>query len=147
MPKSRPGELNPKAKLTAAEVTAIRLSRLPNTVLATQYRVTPCTIGEIRANETWRHVPMPERVDIERWKPVSGFETRYEVSDQGEIRSLFNYANRTRPHKVDRAGYHFIALIQDIKRTHVRVHRVVMEAFNGPCPEGKQVNHIDGVKA
>jgi hypothetical protein len=81
----------------------------------------------------------------EEWRPVVGFEGRYEVSDQGRVRSIAGqYAGRIvtpGPHK---GGYGLLQLYRDGKRTVATVHAVVAAAFIGPRPQGMNVCHNDG---
>lgn len=62
----------------------------------------------------------------------------YEVSDQGEVRN--SRGGILKPETV--RGYHRVYLF----RTHVSVHRLVAAAFLGPCPEGKEVDHINNIR-
>ena len=98
----------------------------------------------------------------ERWLPVVGEETRYEVSDQGRVRRLpqwtrnycaefFREGALLKPY----VGSHGYALVDFRTRDrHGRkangrmrkVHNVVMEAFVGPQPEGMDVCHNNGIK-
>lgn len=83
----------------------------------------------------------------ERWMPVPGWEDRYEVSDLGNVRSLFHGEARALKPVVTN-GYHIARLSrpgQPLKA--VAVHRLVMAAFVGPCPEGQQVDHINAVRS
>ncbi len=48
---------NPNAKLSEADVLAIRASRGPRNIPAAEYSVTPTTITHIRTGKTWRHIP------------------------------------------------------------------------------------------
>jgi hypothetical protein len=50
------GERNGHAKLTVADIRAIRASTLPNPALAEQYSVTRQAIRSIRLRRTWKHV-------------------------------------------------------------------------------------------
>lgn len=83
------------------------------------------------------------------WKDIKGFETRYEVSDEGQIRSK-KKGVILRPGKKAH-GYLFVGLATrtaDGKRCkkYYHVHRLVAQAFI-PNPDGKSdVDHIDGVK-
>lgn len=68
------------------------------------------------------------------------------VSDLGRVKSL-NYRHTGEeeilsPAK-NRKGYLQVGLYKDGKRFGYFVHRLVWEAFNGPVPEGMQVNHIN----
>lgn len=92
--------------------------------------------------------PMPER-----WLPVVGWEGFYEVSDWGRVRSLPRVAGprpryfpgrmRKTPRGAD--GYPRVTLsAQGTKSGPLLVHRLVMRAFVGPCPEGQEVRHLDG---
>lgn len=87
----------------------------------------------------------------EEWRPVVGWEEFYEVSQLGRLRIKEGYAGERRKPgkilspKVD-GGYFRLDFRHNNKRFCVRVHRIVMEAFAGPCPEGFNVNHIDGNK-
>ena len=51
-----PGSLNPSAKLTEQQVLEIRALPGPHWKIAQQYGVSKCTIDEIRARTTWRHI-------------------------------------------------------------------------------------------
>lgn len=53
---ARQGEGSPSAKLTAAQVAAIRADPRPNAEVARTYRVTATTIYAIRAGRSWRSV-------------------------------------------------------------------------------------------
>src|SRR5690554_2479529 len=48
--------------------------------------------------------------------------------------------------KITWDGYREVVLSDGSRRRSVRVHRLIMEAFEGKCPEDYQVNHIDGNK-
>ncbi len=80
---------------------------------------------------------------MEEWKVIPGFE-RYEVNIVGEIRNV--KTKRTLRSNLFK-GYLGINIMQSVNvRRHMKSHNAVMRAFFGPCPEGMQVNHIDGNK-
>lgn len=80
----------------------------------------------------------------ETWKPVVGYEGRYEVSDLGNVRSLrFGKQRVLKPRSGNGAAGHLAVTLP--KRKNHYVHRMVAEAFLGPCPEdGWVVCHNDG---
>jgi len=98
---------------------------------------------------------MEEEIDVgmykdERWLPVVGYEGWYDVSDFGRVRSARTTTNTYAGRVLKLAtnfDYKLVTLYRDgNKHTH-RVHRLVIAAFVGPRPDGKEVNHIDGDKA
>lgn len=90
---------------------------------------------------------------METWKAIPGYEGKYEVSDQGRVRSL-RYVNATvdKPRETPLIlkgarhshGYPMVGLYKDAKQRQDVVHRLVLEAFVGPCPEGHECAHLDG---
>jgi hypothetical protein len=87
---------------------------------------------------------------IETWLPVIGYEGYYEVSDLGNVYRL-KAAGSRRPgyckfYGDPPYGYLRVSLCRDGKDTLRRVHKVVAEAFLGPCPEGMEVLHGPGGK-
>lgn len=79
----------------------------------------------------------------EEWRPVVGFP-RYEVSNLGRLRSRI----RTTDWAIlatfaTSKGYRRIALCrEDGSKQKFRVHRLVLEAFVGPCPPGMECRHF-----
>lgn len=89
----------------------------------------------------------------EVWKPVVGYEGKYEVSNLGRVRSLkrINADGRTVNARIRKqfkgARYRTLLLYRgDGTRQTKLVHRLVARAFLGPCPESHQVNHKNGKK-
>ena len=97
----------------------------------------------------------------EKWLPVTGFEGRYEVSSYGRVRSLdrivlskknagFHLSLKGRilsqSVKNDRSksNYFVVGIWDDGKQLLRQVHRLVCEAFHGPCPDGMQCAHLNG---
>jgi hypothetical protein len=89
----------------------------------------------------------------ERWKACLG--GYFEVSDRGQIRRIksrrTSHCGRVVPYLVQPglAGAGYRALrpwIEGVAGRAVYVHRLVAEAFIGPCPEGHEVNHLNGNK-
>ena len=79
----------------------------------------------------------------EQWKPIAGY-VRYGISNHGSVRSLFS-GRLLKPWR--RKGY-LLVMLSDTEGKHaVSVHRLVAAAFIGPCPDGKEVNHKDGIKS
>ncbi len=88
-------------------------------------------------------------MEQEEWKPVIGWEDRYEVSNEGRIRSLCHRGvPRKHPMMIavtcDDRGYGRVALMRDRVGKRQLIHRLVLEAFVGPCPEDKECGHLDG---
>jgi hypothetical protein len=89
----------------------------------------------------------------ERWLPVVGWEDIYEVSDRGRVRRCGAHnVGRWPPGRIttgtaNAQGYRRAMLQQGERRSTPAVHRLVLEAFIGPCPPGHEVNHKNGNKA
>ena len=80
-------------------------------------------------------------MSLEIWKPINGFNS-YSVSSWGRIRNE-ETGDVLHQQKHDK-GYLRVDLYADGKRRHMKVHRLVAEAFV-PNPEDKpHVNHKDG---
>lgn len=80
----------------------------------------------------------------ERWKSVVGFgEEKYVVSSLGRVKSIIN--NRLlKPCCSGSGRYCRVNLcFNGIVKT-CSVHRLVLEAFKGLCPEGMEACHSDG---
>jgi hypothetical protein len=89
---------------------------------------------------------------MSEWRAVVGSEGRYEVSDDGQMRSLtFVGRPRSEPkllkQRLDRDGYKRLNVVDGGKHTTWRVHRVVAAAFLGPCPDGHFPDHINRDRA
>lgn len=72
------------------------------------------------------------------WKPVAGFEGRYEVSDDGQVRGL-RRKRLLRPFP-DNDGYLRVNLSSQGNRRGI--HNLVLEAFVGPRSAGTQARHF-----
>lgn len=88
----------------------------------------------------------------ELWKPVVGHEGLYEVSNYGNVRSLDRVITNKNGVKKKRKGQLLKPTLQ--KRGYMAVsiggtklvHRLVLEAFIGTCPEGMETCHNNGVR-
>lgn len=98
-----------------------------------------------------------QRLASERWLPVVGFETHYEVSDQGRVRSLTRrYVNSqgywttktgkvmSQKHAARGKSYPEVQLSMNGKQYHRLVHRLVAAAFLGARPAGLVICHQNG---
>lgn len=87
----------------------------------------------------------------ELWLPVVGYELFYEVSSLGRVRSIDRITRhgRSRRSKIrkqilSKHGYLRISLYKDREAKIFSVHRLVLEAFVGKCPENFQACHNNG---
>lgn len=94
--------------------------------------------------------------DTERWLPVAGYEGRYEVSSLGRVRSTPRittardgrvYRHRGRilsPAANTESGRLYVNLSRQGSCRTFAVHRLVIETFAGPCPDGMECCHDNG---
>jgi hypothetical protein len=94
-----------------------------------------------------------QEIDMQEiWKPVPGYETRYEVSNYGRIRSFVIGGSRDGSERILRGGnlrgYRMLILCKDGEHKSALIHRLVAMAFLGmPPTEKHQVNHLNYDKA
>lgn len=87
----------------------------------------------------------------EEWRPVVGFEGRYEVSNLGRVRRLTGGRN-TKAGKIlkpqnNSRGYFTVRLGSNRQDSRdYTIHALVATAFIGPRPAGYDVDHRDGVR-
>jgi hypothetical protein len=91
---------------------------------------------------------------MEAWRAIPGYEDYYEVSDAGRVRSLSRIVQRSGGdyrvrEKILRANssgpYLCVTLCMEGVHTGFSLHRLVLEAFVGPCPEGFVTRHLNGL--
>lgn len=94
------------------------------------------------------------------WKAVEGFEGYYEVSNDGQVRSLDRWVEFIRKGtvcerffegkvlkpKTDKDGYKEVCLKKGSLQVHRRVHRLVAYAFIEGYEEWKVVDHKNSIK-
>ncbi len=96
-------------------------------------------------------------VTKEAWKEALYWEGLYEVSDMGRVRTIPRWVKSKgsgkkllpaliRKPQLNRYGYPVVCLNGKEKPVLKSIHRMVIEAFIGTIPDGKQVNHKDGNK-
>lgn len=83
----------------------------------------------------------------EEWRAVPGYEGRYEISNHGNVKSLFfkriAYVSCfTKPN-----DYKCVTLYKNGKRQNLYIHRLVAQAFIPNPNNFSQVNHIDENKS
>lgn len=92
---------------------------------------------------------------MEIWKPVVGFEDTYEISSEGNLRSLDRVIGGPRGDRTWKGrpvrgnvggagGYRRVALRRGERQQWATFHTLVLEAFVGPRPEGMMCRHLDG---
>ena len=86
------------------------------------------------------------------WRDVVGYEGVYEVSSDGQVRSVERLDSRgrrraARPRALTRqkSGHLVVALSRNGAQKSIGVHRLVLQAFVGPCPEGMEACHWNDV--
>ncbi len=91
------------------------------------------------------------------WKAIPGYEGLYEVSDDGQVRSVERYVRMGRGEgylrlikssmrslQTDPNGYMRVTFKRDgVTRNHL-VHHLVLEAFDRPKPAGMECRHLNG---
>lgn len=88
----------------------------------------------------------------EAWKDIDGYDSNYQVSNLGRIRSLIdNHQNKRlipkiKKTRIGNSGYLYVNLWKDGKPTSERVHRLVASCFCDKSPDAQCVNHINGIK-
>lgn len=89
------------------------------------------SIGRIRKDLTMKEI----------WRPISGYENLYNISNCGNVFSIKN--NRKIKPTKNYKGYLMIGLCKNKKRKSCLVHRLVAEAFIDNTNNLPEVNHKD----
>ncbi len=90
--------------------------------------------------------------DTEHWRPVpiAGYDAAYEVSDYGRVRRLTSATSTKAGHILiptmtgSQRQYATVKLSAPAGVKQVKVHRLVLLAFVGPCPSDAQGCHWNG---
>ncbi len=81
-----------------------------------------------------------------QYKAISGFDD-YKVGDDGSIwSSKTNSEWRSLKCYKSSYGYLLASLRKNKETFRIQVHRVVLMEFVGPCPEGMECRHLNGIK-
>ena len=79
----------------------------------------------------------------EIWRTIKGYESQYQVSDQGRVKSLKFGKERILKPLRNTFGYLFVFLCKNGEKKEYKVHRLVAKTFI-PNPDNlPQVNHKD----
>lgn len=83
---------------------------------------------------------------METWKPIPGYDGRYEVCTDGSVASLRSgKRRRLKPVQWRDTRYQRISLYDGKGYGRPRyVHQVVLLTFVGPLPDGLVVRHLNG---
>ncbi len=84
-----------------------------------------------------------EALPNENWRPVS-FNKNYFISDLGRVVSAKENKIKTLKIIITTQGYCVVSIFKHGVKQQFRVHRLVLEAFEGDCPKGMSGSHLNG---
>ena len=84
-----------------------------------------------------------KRIDGEKWRPVAEYP-RYMVSSEGRVLSKKGKVPLLLKLHPNDKGYMRVMISYKGKCLKRRVHRLVLKAFIGDCPDGYECGHLDG---
>lgn len=84
-------------------------------------------------------------LEVEQWKPISGYENKYEVSNYGRVKS-FKYDERILKTKCKTRSYQNVVLRKNKESKSFYIHDLVAKHFLLEEKGDREVNHIDGNK-
>ena len=82
----------------------------------------------------------------ETFKPIPSWEGLYEISNLGNVISFCKGKKLQRKLRYDKDGYVLVTLSHGSREQTIKIHRCVLATFISPCPEGHEVNHINGIR-
>lgn len=83
----------------------------------------------------------------EIWKPIEGYFGRYEISNFGNVKSVYNNGKtKILKPRINFKGYARVSLSSNYKRKEFCVHRLVGMAFIENKENKPQINHKNGIK-
>ena len=81
----------------------------------------------------------------EIWKDIPGYGGKYQVSSLGRVKSFMVHEDGSLlSGAVGRNGYRVYNMRLNSKQRVLYAHRLVLEAFVGPCPKGMVCRHLNG---
>lgn len=83
---------------------------------------------------------------IEEWRTIPNFPD-YIISNLGKIKRTTTQGRWKAGHLIKfgtNGKYPMVLLFSQDHRKPRYIHRLLLEAFIGPCPDGKECNHKDG---
>jgi hypothetical protein len=90
--------------------------------------------------------------DSEAWRDVPGYEGYYQVSSHGRVKSverMVKFGNQLRTVRgalltplLGSCGHLKVSLSRNSRMRHQYIHRLVLEAFVGSCPDGMECCHF-----
>lgn len=84
------------------------------------------------------------------WKDIKGYEGKYQVSYEGEIRRIYKNGKTKiiTPYirKSQKSNVLFVGLTKDGKKKEIFVHKLVAEAFLRKPKKGEVIYHVNGLK-
>lgn len=94
--------------------------------------------------------------EFEEWRPITGWDGRYEVSNMGRVRTWFERIGSTVVRSQEpkilsqnlggaKRQYRRVTFYTHSKYQSRYVHQLVLESFVGQRPEKHQASHEDGV--
>lgn len=83
----------------------------------------------------------------EMWKDIIGYEGLYQISNYGRVKSFHQYKGTNKriltPRKM-KAGHFQVNLCKNKTKKNYLIHRLLMKAFVGSCPNKMECCHNDG---
>lgn len=86
-------------------------------------------------------------IQKEVWKDVIGYESIYEVSNFGRVKSIKSKKEKLLKGRDDSNGYLKVALYKNKTCIQKKIHRLVALVFIENPYNKKTVNHINGIKS